>query len=200
MICRLGFLASGSGSTFEAVVAACGKGDLQAKPAILICNNSKAGALERAGRLGIPARHISARTEGDAAAADRAIRAALDDAGVDLVVLVGYLKKIGPEVLAAHRGRIVNTHPALLPKFGGVGMYGLNVHAAVVASGDSETGVTVHVVDAEYDRGAILAQATVPVEPGDTAESLAARVQAREKPFLVETLGRLLSGELRLPA
>lgn len=197
---RIGFLASGAGSTFEAVVAACRVGDLDLDPAIVISNNAKAGVFARAAHLGIPAQHISAKTAGDAAAADLAIAAALADAKVDLVVLVGYLKKLGPAVLAAFTGRIINTHPALLPKFGGPGMYGHHVHAAVIAAGETTTGVTIHVVDEEYDRGPILAQATVPVEPGDTIETLAARVQAREKPFLIETLGRLARGELALPS
>ena len=181
MIRRLGFLASGAGSTFEAVVQACRDNTLDADPVLLICNNGKAGAFDRAAALSVRARHISARTEGDAEAADRAICAALEEAGVELVVLAGYLKKIGPAVLAAFHGRIVNTHPALLPKFGGVGMYGRHVHEAVIAAGETETGVSVHVVDDEYDHGPVLAQAIVSVEPGDTPESLAARVQARDR-------------------
>lgn len=199
VIRRIGFLASGAGSTFEAVVAACQAGDLPLEPVIVIGNNGKAGVFDRAQRLGIHARHISAKTTGDAAAADTAIAAALNDAKIDLVVLAGYLKMLGPAVLAAFDGRIINTHPALLPKFGGPGMYGMNVHKAVLAAGESTTGVTVHVVDEEYDHGPVLAQATVPVESGDTIETLAARVQAREKLFLIETLGRLARGELELP-
>ncbi len=199
MIRRIGFLASGAGSTFEAVVAACQAGDLDLDPAIVIGNNGKAGVFDRAQRLGIPARHISAKTEGDAVAADAAIAIALKTANVDLVVLAGYLKMLGPAVLAAFDGRIVNTHPALLPKFGGKGMYGMNVHRAVLAAGETTTGVTVHGVDEEYDHGPVLAQTTVPVEPGDTVETLAARVQAREKLFLIETLGRIARGELDLP-
>jgi phosphoribosylglycinamide formyltransferase 1 len=199
VIRRIGFLASGAGSTFEAVVAACHAGDLPLDPVIVIGNNGKAGVFDRAQRLGIPAHHISAKTAGDAAAADAAIAAALNAAKIDLVVLAGYLRKLGPAVLAAFDGRIINTHPALLPKFGGPGMYGMNVHKAVLASGETTTGVTVHVVDEEYDHGPVLAQATVPVEPDDTIETLATRVQAREKPFLIETLGRLARGELDLP-
>lgn len=200
MTLRAGFLASGAGTTFEAVVEACRAGTLDLDPVILICNNAKAGAFDRAARLAVPARHISARSAGGDEAADTAICGALQDAGVDLVVLAGYLKKIGPKTLAAYRGRIVNTHPALLPKHGGAGMYGINVHAAVLAAGERETGVSVHVVDAEYDQGPVLAQARVPVEPGDTPESLSARVQAREKPFFIETLQRIVTGDVKLPA
>ena len=196
MIRRIAFLASGAGTTFEAVAQACRAGDLPFDPVLLIVNNAKAGAFDRAARLGIAARHIGPKTEGGDAAADAAIAAALAAAGVDLVVLVGYLKKIGPQVLAAFKGRIVNTHPALLPKFGGPGMYGIRVHTAVLEAGERETGVTVHLVDAEYDRGPILAQVTVLVLPDDTPDSLAARVQAREKPFLIETLRRIADGDL----
>lgn len=199
IIQRIGFLASGAGSTFEAVVAACRAGDLSLDPVVVIGNESEAGVFDRAQRLGVTALHISAKTAGDALAADATIAAALDNANVDLVVLAGYLKMIGPAVLAAFEGRIINTHPALLPKFGGPGMYGMNVHRAVLAASETTTGVTVHVVDEEYDHGPVLAQATVLVEHGDTLETLAARVQEREKPFLVETLSRLVRGELKLP-
>jgi phosphoribosylglycinamide formyltransferase-1 len=199
MIRRVGFFASGAGSTFEAVVAACQSGALPLDPVIVIGNNGKAGVFERARRLGIQAQHISAKTEGDAAAADVAIAAALVKAKIDLVVLAGYLKMLGPAVLAAFDGRIINTHPALLPKFGGQGMYGMNVHRAVLAAGETTTGVTVHGVDEEYDHGPVLAQTEVPVKPDDTSDTLAARVQAAEKQFLIETLGRLARGDLVLP-
>lgn len=199
VIRRIGFLASGAGSTFEAVVAACQAGTLPLEPVIVIGNNGKAGVFERAQRLGVQAQHISAKTAGDATAADAAIAAALIAVKVDLLVLAGYLKMIGPAVLAAFDGRIINTHPALLPKFGGQGMYGMNVHKAVLAAGETTTGVTVHGVDEEYDHGPVLAQTTVPVEPGDTVETLAARVQVREKLFLIETLDQLARGELDLP-
>jgi phosphoribosylglycinamide formyltransferase-1 len=204
VIRRIGFLASGAGSTFEAVVAACQAGTLPLEPVIVIGNNGKAGVFERAQRLGVQAQHISAKTAGDATAAgataaDAAIAAALIAVKVDLLVLAGYLKMLGPAVLAAFDGRIINTHPALLPKFGGQGMYGMNVHKAVLAAGETTTGVTVHGVDEEYDHGPVLAQTTVPVEPGDTVETLAARVQVHEKLFLIETLGQLARGELDLP-
>jgi phosphoribosylglycinamide formyltransferase-1 len=119
--------------------------------------------------------------------------------GVDFVVLCGYMKKVGPRTLQAFRGRIINTHPALLPKFGGQGMYGRNVHAAVIAAKETATGVTVHLVTEEYDAGSIVAQTTVAVLPGDTPDSLAARVLEREHSFLIETIGQIARHELRLP-
>jgi phosphoribosylglycinamide formyltransferase-1 len=108
------------------------------------------------------------------------------------------MKKIGPQTLDRFRGRILNTHPALLPKFGGTGMYGLHVHRAVLAAGDVTTGASVHVVSEEYDEGPVLAQREVAVEPTDTPETLAARVQTHERSLVVQTLGDIAAGRLRL--
>jgi phosphoribosylglycinamide formyltransferase-1 len=112
------------------------------------------------------------------------------------VFLAGYMKKLGNQTLRRYQGRILNTHPSLLPRFGGQGMYGARVHQAVIAAGEKQSGVTVHLVDAEYDTGPIVAQCEVPVLDGDTPEALAARVQAREREFVVETLARIVAGEL----
>lgn len=125
---------------------------------------------------------------------------ALQRHGCDVIVLAGFMKKIGPRVLSAFAGRILNLHPALLPKFGGRGMFGRAVHEAVLAAGEKLTGVTIHLVNENYDEGRIIAQCEVPVEDDDTVETLAARVLAREHTFLVETLqaiasGRVLSGD-----
>jgi phosphoribosylglycinamide formyltransferase-1 len=109
------------------------------------------------------------------------------------------MKKLGEKTLSAYQGGVINIHPALLPKYGGTGMYGMHVHEAVIAAGERETGVTIHLVDREYDHGSILAQSRVPVLPGDTAESLAARVLEREHTFLVETLKRIVDEEIALP-
>ena len=113
-------------------------------------------------------------------------------------MLAGYMKKLGARTLEAFKGRILNTHPALLPRFGGQGMYGNRVHQAVLDAGETVTGITIHHVDAEYDAGPQFAQVEGPVEPGDTVESLAERVQARERRFLVETLGEIAAGERTL--
>jgi phosphoribosylglycinamide formyltransferase-1 len=141
---------------------------------------------------------LSGRTHPDPDALDLAIRDVLAAHGVDLVLLTGYLKKLGPRTLERFAGRVLNIHPALLPKYGGQGMYGQHVHAAVLAAGDAETGVTIHVVDAEYDHGRIVAQCRVPVVAGDTVETLAARVLAREHAFIVETLDAVVSGRVKL--
>lgn len=185
---HLGFLASHGGSNVQAVVDAYNRGDLDAVPRVVISNNRESQVLERARRAGIPWRHLSSNTHPDPDALDTAIRDALVEHGVDTVVLAGYMKKLGPKTIARFRGRILNIHPALLPAYGGRGMYGRAVHEAVLAAGDRATGVTIHLVDEEYDRGAIVAQAEVPVLPTDTPESLAARVLEREHTLYVETL------------
>jgi phosphoribosylglycinamide formyltransferase-1 len=149
--------------------------------------------------VGIPTCHVSAATHPDPDALDRAILGALREHGVELVVLAGYMRKLGPRTLAAYRGRILNIHPALLPRFGGPGMYGKRVHEAVLAAGETITGVTIHLVDEQYDAGPILAQREVPILPGDTSEALAARVLAEEHRLYVETLQRICDGGLRLP-
>jgi phosphoribosylglycinamide formyltransferase-1 len=195
---RLGVLASHEGTTLQSVIDACAGEGFPWLIAVVISNNADAGALRRARAAGLPARHLSSRTHETEAALDRAICQALIDHRVDLVLLAGYMKKLGGETLAAFRGRVINTHPALLPKFGGQGMYGLRVHRAVLAAGEAVTGVSVHLVDAEYDTGPVIARAEVPVEPGDTAEALAARVQTRERALLVEVLRALPAAGLPL--
>jgi phosphoribosylglycinamide formyltransferase-1 len=194
-----GLLASHRGSNVQAVVQACRAGRLAARPGVIISNNASSGVLQFAAAAGIPALRIGGQELADDDARDRAILDALQAHGVDLVLLLGYMKLLGPRTTAAYRDRILNTHPALLPKFGGQGMYGARVHEAVLAAGETETGVTVHLVDEQYDHGAVLAQCKVPVERGDTVESLAARVLAREHAFLVETLQAIAAGEIQLP-
>ncbi|MGZ6016370.1 MAG: formyltransferase family protein, partial [Phenylobacterium sp.] len=138
-------------------------------------------------------------TEGGADSADRAIADAMQSAGVELIVLSGYLRKIGPQTLARYRGRILNIHPALLPAYGGQGLYGRRVHEAVRASGDAVSGATIHVVDGDYDTGPIVARTEVALEPGDSAEDIERKVMAAEPGFFVETLRRIAEGALALP-
>lgn len=192
-------LASHEGTTLQAVLDACASGALPASVVLVISNNSGSGALRRAAQAGVPALHLSGAQLPDRAALDAAIRDALVEAGVEVVFLAGYMKRLGPQVLEAFKGRILNTHPALLPKFGGEGMYGMNVHRAVLAAGERETGPSVHLVDGDYDTGAVLEQRRVPVEPGDTAETLAERVQACERVLVVDVFRELSTGKRRLP-
>jgi phosphoribosylglycinamide formyltransferase-1 len=196
---NLGFLASGRGSNMQAVVDACKSGRLDGRPCIVISNNSDSGALQRARHEGIACAHLSSVTHADPHELDRAIRDTLREHDVDLVVLAGYMKHVGPETLAEYAGRMINIHPALLPRFGGQGMYGHRVHEAVLAAGVDVTGVTVHIVDAQYDHGLILAQRQVPVRADDTVNSLARRVLEQEHDLLVQTLARIASGAIVLP-
>lgn len=196
---NIGFLASGRGSNMQAVIDACKSGLIAGKPAVVIGNNSTAGALERAGQQGIPHYHLSSVTHPDPAALDQAILDRLLEHGVELVMLAGYMKKIGEKTLAHFKGRVLNIHPALLPKHGGQGMYGIRVHEAVLAAGEKESGVSIHVVDEDYDQGPVIARKRVPVIPADTPETLAARVLEQEHSLLVETIARIAAGELALP-
>lgn len=195
---RIGALASHEGTTLQAILDASREGTLAARVVAVVSNNSDSGALRRARAAGAATFHFSSKTHPDAQALDVAISAALVEQGVEVVMLAGYMKKLGPALLARYHGRILNTHPALLPKFGGHGMYGMRVHEAVLQAGEAETGPSVHLVDAEYDTGRVLAQARVPVLAGDTAESLAARVQERERRLVVTVLNRVATGELEL--
>jgi phosphoribosylglycinamide formyltransferase 1 len=149
-----------------------------AKVVLVLSNRASAGGLRHAGAFGVPSAVFR-----DPAVGDEWLEL-LGQHQVDLIVLAGYLKLVPPAVIAAYRGRIINIHPALLPSFGGPGMYGLRVHQAVLASGAKVSGCTVHLVDEVYDRGPILAQSRVPVLPGDTAETLAARVLEAEHRLL----------------
>ncbi len=197
---NLGFLASHRGSNMQAVIDACHTGRLRAKPCVVISNNSHAEALARAKQAGIPAYHVSATTHPSPGQVDAEILRLFLQHEVELVIVAGYLRKVGTRTLRRYRHRIINLHPALLPKFGGQGMYGAAVHAAVLAAGEEETGVTIHLVDEEYDHGAILAQCRVPVVAGDTVGSLAQRVLEREHEFLIDTLERIIGGTLVLPS
>jgi phosphoribosylglycinamide formyltransferase-1 len=152
----------------------------------------------RAERQGIPAYVLNAKMHADPDELDQAMLGALQRHSCDLIVLAGFIKKIGPRVLKEFSGRIINIHPALLPKHGGQGMYGRRVHEAVLGAGDAVTAVTIHLVNSEYDEGRILAQCEVPVREHDAVESLAARVLEREHSFLVETLNEIVSGRIEL--
>jgi phosphoribosylglycinamide formyltransferase 1 len=196
---KIGFLASHGGSSMKAILEAIADGRLRASAAAVISNNADAPALAHARALGIPAYHLSETRLGGVAQADLAIADTLAARGAELIVLSGYLRKLGPLTLERYRGRILNIHPGKLPTYGGRGMYGRHVHAAVIAAGERASGVTIHLVDEEYDHGPVVAACDIAVETGDTAESLAARIQAAEPGFFVETLRRIADGTLRLP-
>ena len=195
---RIAVFASHGGSDLQAIIDGCKRGSLAAEVCVVISNNSGSMALERARQEGIPALHLSAKQSGDEERLAANILAALEAYGTSMIFLAGYMRKLHPDVLARYNNRVFNIHPALLPKYGGQGMYGMNVHRAVIEAGEPETGVTIHRVNAAYDSGAIVAQTTVPVQPGDTPETLAARVLEREHTFLVEVIGNIIGGAIPL--
>jgi phosphoribosylglycinamide formyltransferase 1 len=185
---QLGFLASHGGTSMCAIVDAIADGRLSGRACAVISNNKESSALQFARARGIAAHHISGKTEGSDDAADVAIARALQEAGAEWLVLSGYMRKLGPVTLRSWRGRILNIHPALLPKFGGKGMYGKYIHEAVIASGETISGITIHLVDGEYDHGEVLAQREIPVLRGDTAESLQQRIASEEPAFYIDVL------------
>jgi phosphoribosylglycinamide formyltransferase-1 len=184
----------------QAIIDACKSGKLQATPAVVISNNSDSGAIARAETEGIPYYYLSGKTHPEPEELDRAILETFLRHSVDIIVLAGYMKKLGPKTLSRFRGRILNIHPALLPKYGGKGMYGIRVHEAVIAAGEKESGVSIHFVDENYDTGTIIAQTRVPVMPDDTPETLAARILVQEHILYPATLQRIVTGEIPLPS
>ena len=185
---RIAVLASGEGMTLQALLDAIADGRLQGQVVAVVSNNADSGALRRARTAGVPGFHLSAATHADAAALDAALTNCLLAVSPDIVVTAGYMKRLGPQVMAAFRRRMINVHPSLLPKYGGAGMFDRHVHAAVLAAGEQESGATVHFVEGDYDSGPAIAQARVPVLKGDTVETLAKRVKLRERELLINVL------------
>ncbi|HMH85824.1 MAG TPA: phosphoribosylglycinamide formyltransferase [Gemmatimonadaceae bacterium] len=196
---RLAVLASGRGSNLQAIIDHFDNLSREriAKVVLVASNRADSPALIRAATASIDIASFDAADDG------AQLLALLRKFRIDLVVLAGYLKRIPATVIREYAGRIVNIHPALLPAFGGEGMYGARVHEAVIDSGATESGVTVHLVDDDYDRGPIIAQWRVPVEKSDTADSLAERVLAVEHvvyPRAVEMVAMLQQLESKTSA
>jgi formyltetrahydrofolate-dependent phosphoribosylglycinamide formyltransferase len=175
---RAAVFASGGGSNFQALLDHQ-RAESAWSVVLLVCDRDDAGAIDRAAAASVPAVVIRTSRRDDAEVARETLQT-LARHRVDLILLAGYLKLVPRQVVAQYARRILNIHPALLPAFGGKGMYGRRVHEAVIESGAPESGATVHYVDDEYDRGPIVAQQRVPVLAGDTPEALAARVLAVE--------------------
>ena len=186
---NIAVLGSGRGSNFAAVLNALTTGKIRnARITLVLSNNSTAGILEIAQAHAIPAFHLSAKQFASEEEFDGALLAALRAHDTGLIVLAGYMKRLPATVVAAYRHRIINIHPALLPEFGGQGMYGIHVHEAVLAAGGTVSGATVHLVDNDYDHGATVLQERVPVLPNDTPASLAERVLQVEHRILPEAI------------
>jgi phosphoribosylglycinamide formyltransferase-1 len=171
---RLGMLISGGGTTMQNMAETISRGELEAQIVCVIASNAKCCGIERARELGLPVRIITSKEAGSPAEFSRRIAQTLRDYRVDLALMAGFLSLWN--IPADYAGRVMNIHPALLPKFGGKGMHGPHVHEAVLAAGETQSGCTVHFADNSYDTGPIILQRRCPVLPGDTPECLAKRV------------------------
>lgn len=188
--------ASGRGSNFEALYRTILTEKIPARISVVISNNSQSGVLSLARSFNIPAIHISQKQFDTVQIYNDTILETLRSHSVNFIVLAGYMKRIDPSLLNAYKNKIINIHPALLPKFGGEGMYGLHVHTAVLNAQEKISGATVHMVDEEYDRGRILLQDIVTIDPGETPESLAAKVLKVEHRILPEVVKMFAEGTL----
>jgi len=196
---NIAVFASGNGSNFKAILEAIKTGKIRnARIVIVIGNNSKAGAFIVARENNIPFFHISRKQFRSDDEFNAAIVLTLAKHHVNFVALTGYLKKIDASIIRAFRNKMINIHPALLPKFGGDGMYGMHVHEAVIASKENISGATVHIVDEEYDHGQIVLQKTVGVEPDDTPESLSAKVLKIEHEIYPEAIRLFAEGNVKI--
>ena len=192
----LGFLCSHSGSNMQAIINNILSGKIDAKVGAVISNNSTSGAMQKAKAQNIPAFHVSEKEYNSRV--DETIIKIFKQHNVNLIILAGYMKKVSQELIKAFNGRVLNIHPALLPKYGGRGMYGIRVHQAVIEAGDKISGATVHLVDANYDQGRILLQRQVDVLHNDTAEVLASRVLEIEHIIYSEVINKISSGEIKI--
>jgi phosphoribosylglycinamide formyltransferase-1 len=195
---NIAVFASHGGSDLQAIIDGCKQDKLNATVAVVISNNGDSMALERAKRENIPAYHMSAKKYGSEDLLAEELLGVLEEYQIDMIFLAGYMRMLHVDILTKYHNRVFNIHPALLPKFGGKGMYGMNVHTAVIEAKETETGVTIHRVNAEYDSGEIVAQTKVSVMQDDTPEILAARVLEREHTFLVEVISKIIDGEIAL--
>ena len=183
--------ASGNGSTLQAIIDSINSKNLNAKINLVVSNNPNSYALERAKSNNIPTYIIE---NSDIESIDLELSIILTNYDIDLIVLAGYLKIIGPRLIKKYK--IINTHPSLLPKYGGKGMHGMHVHQAVVDAHEKTSGATIHYVNSEYDKGKIISQTTIDVLPTDTAEDVSRKVQAAEKKQLISVLQKFTTKEL----
>lgn len=195
---NIAVFASHGGSDLQAIIDGCKNNKINANVAAVISNNGSSMALQRAINENIPSYHLSARKSGSEEILASEILDVLSKHSIDMIFLAGYMRMLHISILEKYNNRIFNIHPALLPKFGGKGMYGINVHTAVIEAKETETGVTIHRVSAEYDSGEIVAQTKVPVLENDTPEVLAARVLEIEHEFLVEVISNIVNGKIIL--
>ncbi len=197
---KIAVFASGEGTNLQALIDACRSGRVRGRISLVISNNSEAGALKRAARAGIECLVSAPKDFASADEYNASLAQACRQRGIELICLAGFMLQLKAPLLKAYQWRIMNIHPALLPSFGGKGMYGRHVHEAVLRSGAKVTGCTVHIVDEIYDHGPIVAQATVPVLKTDTPETLAARVRAQEHWVYPKAVSLFCAGRLKIDA
>lgn len=196
---KIGFMASGGGSNFQAILDKVKDGSLQGVSIeFLITNNSKCGAVSKASTAGISVHHLSSVTHPAPDALESAMMEVIRTSGIQLLVLAGYMKKIPDGVLALLPDRVINIHPALLPSFGGPGHWGHHVHEAVVAAGARVSGPTVHFVDGEYDHGKIIAQRAIPLESNDTPDVVATKVLQQEHELFWRVVEAFAQGQVQI--
>ena len=195
---NIAVFASGRGSNFQAIINAIDTGFLPARVVVLVSNKSDAGAVEIAREYNISTKHLSQKMFSSEDVLADAMLEVLDKYQAEFIALAGYLKKIPARVIRQYQNRIVNIHPALLPLFGGEGMYGHRVHEAVIANGKKISGATVHLVDEEYDRGPIILQKTVAIAPDDTPDTLAAKVLKIEHEIFPLALKAFAEGRVKV--
>ena len=195
---RIGVLASGTGTNLQAIIDACARGDIPGRVVVVVSNNPKAKALDRARRAGIPAVAMHHRAFPDRDTFDGKLAEILHSYEVDLVCLAGFMRILGPWFINQFAGRIMNIHPALLPSFGGLGMYGDRVHKAVLDSGVKFSGCTIHFANEAPDGGPIILQAIVPVRDDDTVETLASRIAQEEHRLYPEAVRLFAEGRLHV--
>lgn len=188
---RIAIFASGGGSDMQSVIDGCESSLIDGKVVAVVTNKDGIGALDRAEKHGIESKVYKLGDYEDAEDRDRAIIEYLSEKEVELVVLAGYLAIVTPCLVDKYRGKIINIHPSLIPKFCGKGMYGLKVHTAVLEAGEKESGATVHFVDEGADTGEIIAQVKVPVLEGDTPQTLQERVLIQEHILLPSVVAKL---------
>ena len=191
---NIAIFASGGGSNFQAIADGCADGTIPARVVLCVASRADAGVIDRAKSMAIP--HVV--LEGSTEEWSGQVLTDLKAASVDLIALAGFMKMVPTVLIKQYPGRIVNIHPSLLPDFGGKGMYGMNVHQAVIASGKLVSGATVHVVDEDYDTGPIVAQKPVPVHPDDSPEDLAARILSVEHQLYTSVVKAFAEGRVEI--
>ncbi len=195
---RIAVFASHGGSNLQALIDGCASGQIDGEIVLVVSNNQKAFALQRARNHHIDTLIMTEAVFASPVEFARELSVQLSKRRVNLICLAGYMKMIPQQIIDNYRNRIINIHPALLPKFGGKGMFGIHVHEAVLAAGEKETGVTIHLVNEVYDDGRILAQARVPVRSDDTPQTLQERVLELEHQLYPETVAKVAAGEISL--